>query len=299
VTLAPDPAWGRTTVFEAEPPGPDDDDQWPLPPWVWLVEPGEDGNVHHGSRGSTLPDTVVVGHAGAIVALADPYADVLANQYCEDTEYYLVLRLREILDPAAWRALPWAHLDAGDVFAAWDKFHGHEYSRTAGSEQVMSYGGDWNDLQSLVDQEWPGPRSPRPIAKICDATLLRAIRNHDEPRALALVAAGADPNAGASVPFEAIRSVSWDRDTTALWEAIVWGSLPVVQALLEAGASVQARQPDHMTPLNGALVSQKPHLVPVLLLHGSDPDAAWQGLSARQRASYMGIDVDALLSSRP
>lgn len=288
-----DPSWGTTTTLEVSPPRPDED-QWRLSSWYEIVFPNEVGELRHGSSGSILPDTVIVQHAGVPVALADPYAYTLDNQYCYDCEYYLILRVREVLDPIAWRALPWAALGPGDVFCAWDKFGGFEYSRAPDAGGSMSYGGDWDDLQSFIDERHPGPQGARPPAAISDATLLRAVRDGDVDQVRALLAAGASPDAGSSAPHEALRAVSVDRDTTALWEAIAAGSLPIVEALLAAGARVTAARPGTMTPLHGALANRKPEVIPALLRHGSDPDATWQGRTAREVARELGPEYAAL-----
>ena len=52
--------WGRVRVFEVQPPGPEDEGEWSLPWWRSLVFPNAGGEIHHGSRGATLPDTLVV-----------------------------------------------------------------------------------------------------------------------------------------------------------------------------------------------------------------------------------------------
>jgi hypothetical protein len=288
-----DPSWGTTTTLEVSPPGPDDD-QWQLSSWREIVFPNEAGQLRHGSTGSILPDTVIVRHAGVPVALADPYAHTLDNQYCYDCEYYLILRLREVLDPIAWRALPWSAFGPGDVFCAWDKFHGHEYSRVPDAGGSMSYGGDWDDLQSYIDERHPNPHGARPPAAVSDATLLRAVRDGNVDQVRALLAAGASPDAGASAPHEALRSVSVDRDATALWEAISQGSSAMVEALLAAGAAVTAARPGTMTPLHGALANRKREVIPALLRHGSDPDATWQGRTAREVAIELGPEYAAL-----
>lgn len=62
-----------------------------------------------------MPGTVIVRVSGDAVALADIFAHTLENQYCWDCEYYLVLRVREVLDPTVWAGLPWGQLGAGDV----------------------------------------------------------------------------------------------------------------------------------------------------------------------------------------
>jgi hypothetical protein len=292
----PDASWGKTTDLALEPPGPDDGGEWQLPSWVEVVFPNEQGEIHHGSRGARLPDAVVVRLEGRPVALADAYTHTLDNQYCWDAEYYLLLRLREILAPAGWRALPWAALEPGDVFNAWDKFHGHTYSRAAGEHQAMSYGGDWADLQTVVDAEHPRPEGPRPIDRPSDATLLRALRAGDLALVRSLLAAGANPDAGWDAPDAALRSVSVDRNSPALWEAVVSGSPELTEALLAAGASVNRASPGGMGMLHGALANRKLEVIPVLLRFGADPDATWQGKTAREVAETLGPSAAALFS---
>lgn len=275
----------------------DDDGDLELPAWVSFVLPNDEGEIHHGSRGATMPDTVVVRIDGHEVALADAFAHVLDNQYCWDSEYFLVVRLRELLDPTAWAALPCGHCQPGDVFLAYDKFHGREYLRSPGDDTVMSYGGDWSDLQQTIDDHHPRPEGPRPLGPPSDASLLRAVRSRDEPRVRALLAAGANPEAGAIPPWEALRAVSVERETTALWEAIQADAPGMVDALLRAGASVRPRSPGLMPPLHGALVARNLAVVPVLLRHGADPDATFHGRSARDLAAAIGPEALALLPS--
>ena len=288
--------WGRTTDLALEPPTPGGDGAWDMPHWTEVVFAAEDGEFHHGSRGARMPDAVVVRLEGRPIALADAHPFTLENQYCWDAEYYLVLRLRTILVPARWRLVPWAALDAGDVFLAWDKFHGHTYSRTPGNAEAMSYGGDFTDLQMLVDREHPRPDGPRPVGRPSDASLLRAVRAGDLDLVRALLAAGADPDAGWEAPAAALRSVSVNRDSSALWDAAVSGSPELSEALLAAGASVNRCPPHGMTVLHGVLANRKLAVVPVLLRFGADPDATWQGQTARQVAEAISPSAAALFA---
>ena len=287
-------SWGRTTDFAVEPPPADGDGEWELPYWSEVVFPNEQGELHHGSRGARMPDAVVVRLEGRPVALADAIAVTLENQYCWDGEYYLVLRLRQILAADLWARLPWAALEPGDVFIAWDKFHGHTYSRTPGEPAAMSYGGDFTDLQMLVDRAQPRPEGPRPVGRPSDATLLRAVRAGDLDLVRSLLAAGADPDAGWEAPDAALRSVSVDRNTCALWEAVIAGSSELTEALLAAGASVNRCSPNCMTALHGALANRTLAVVPVLLRFGADPDATWQGRTAREVAESLDPAAAAL-----
>jgi hypothetical protein len=286
---------GEVTYLDVAPPG-DHDEEWEVTWWRSIVFPNVEGEIHHGSRGARMPDAVIVRTDGAEVALADAYAHVLDNQYCLDTEYFLVLRLREVVDAQRWASLPWAHLGPGEVFYAWDKFHGHEYSRAPGDATVMSYGGDWADLQFYIDREHPRPGSAGlPAAPASPASLLRAVRDGDVDQLRALLEAGADPDAGLDVRFEATRSVSWDRDSSALWEAVMAGSPEMVEALLAAGASVDGRhRSEWMTPLHGALAQRRFEVVPLLLRAGADPEAPYQGRTARAVAAELGPEVAAL-----
>ncbi|MCB9703862.1 MAG: hypothetical protein H6711_18340 [Myxococcales bacterium] len=289
---------GVTTILELIPPSLDEEggDEWEVPWWRSLVLPNDEGELHHGSRGARMPDTVVVEVGGREVALADIFAHTLENQYCYDAEYFLIVRLRELLDPEAWAALPCGACEPGDVFLAYDKFHGHEYLRTPGDDRAMSYGGDWSDLQAYIDDHHPRPEGARPTGPPSSASLLRAVREGDEAKVRALLAAGADPNAGLAAPDEALRSVSVDRDTSALWEAVMGDAAGIVEALLAAGASVEARSSEHMSPLHGALRSRKLAVVPALIRFGADPDARFQGKSARELAAAIGPEALALLA---
>lgn len=289
-------AWPETADFDLEPP--EGDGEWELPSWVALVRRNEAGELHHGTRGASLPETVIVRVAGEAVALADIFAHALENQYCWDCEYYLVLRVREVLDEAAWAGLPWGQLGAGDVFVAYDKFHGHEYLRTPDDGRAMSYGGDWSDLQAYIDEQHPRPEGPRVGGPPSPTTLLRAIRDRDVARVRALLAAGADPEAGSYAPYEALRSVSVDRATTALWEAIGSGVPELVEALLAAGARVHPLAPDHMPPLHGAILQRQLAMVPVLLRFGADPELRFQGRTAYDLAAAVGLEALALLPPR-
>lgn len=288
-----DDNWGETRDFYVAPAGPEDSGDLALPDWYDVVFRNVAGELHHGSEGCRLPDTVVIRFEGRAVALADAFSLLLDNQYCWDTEYYLILRVRQVLITNAWNRLPWGHLEAGDVFYAWDKFHGLDYSRTAMAEQDMSYGGDWNDLQMLIDQMHPHSAGPRPVGGVSSATLLRAVRSGDVARVRALLAAGADPNAGINAPDAALRSVSVDRDSTALWEAILAGSQPMVEALLEAGAAVNA------TLLQLAVVNERYSVIPLLLRFGADPDLVVRGMTARSIAASRGPEVLALFDAYP
>lgn len=264
---------------------------WELPHWMGAVLPEQRAGAGHCSGQGSLATTLRVRVVGVLVAIAEPFAYHLVNQYCYDSEYYLVLRVTEIVGPAAWRALPFGQLEAGDVFAAWDRFHGHEYLRTPGAdEDAMSYGGDFRDLQLLVEQDHPrAGAAPRATSGVSPASLLRAVRDGDVTRTRELLARGADPNAGRDVPDAALRSVSVDRNSTALGEAVLSDSTALAAALLEAGASVAAPWPGATPPLFFALVNRKLAVIPVLLAFGADPDETCRGQSSRQLAEKLGL----------
>lgn len=255
-----------------------------------VVLPERRGSAGHFSEQDCLPATLRVLAAGAAVALAEPFAYQLENQYAYDSEYYLVLRASKVLDAVTWSAFPFGHLGPGDVFVAWDRFHGHEYLRTPDSEQrAMSYGGDFRDLQLLVDEDHPSPVGRRTTAGVSPASLLRAVRRGDVEGVRALLAQGADPNAGRDAPDAALRAVSVDRNTTALWEAVLRDSPPLVEALLAAGARVRAPWRDAVPPLMCAIVNRKLSVVPVLLAFGADADEECRGETTRDLAKRLGL----------
>lgn len=292
-------SWGTTKVLQITPADPDEGSELEVAThWSDLVFPNERGEIRHGTSGGTMADTIVVRHDEQIVALADAFAHTLENQYCYDCEYFLILRVREVLDHDLWQTLPWHHLAPGDVFYAIDKFHGHEYSRSEDDSTAMSYGGDWADLQLYIDDHHPRPEGPRITGPASPASLLRAVRERDVDAVRKLLAAGADPNAGDAAPDEALRAVSVDRETSALWEAINIDSAEIVEALLAAGARVRARNSRTSPPLHGALQSRRLGLVPLLLRFGADPDELAFGRTARDLAAAIGPEALALLPAK-
>lgn len=287
--------WGRTTVLEIDVDG-------ELSDWYEIVLPGVDGTIHHGHRsGSTMPDTVAVGSGEGPVALADAFAYHLDNQYCYDSEYYLVLRVRQVLQPHAWQRLPWAALGPGDVFVAWDKFHGITYSREPGGVSEMSYGGDWNDLQLLVDTDHPLPGRTPVRGPVSDASVLRAVRNRDAPLLRALLAAGGNPDAGLHVPISATRSVSVDRDSYALLDAVNAGDPDLVEALLTAGATVDGPPGTTWTPLRAALHRPPSDSIAtiarLLLRHDANPDAGRSNDLAGAPPAFASPEIAGLFES--
>jgi hypothetical protein len=277
----PPDAWGRTRLLRLRH---DDAGEWEvLEDWRDLVFPPPDGALHHGSSGATPADTVALGLDGHIVALADVGHISLPNLYAYDQEYYQFVRVRQILDEPRWQAGVWARFGPGNVVYAWDKFHGQGYLRRDGSEAI-SYGGDWDDLEAQVNAEHPPARAPDAAAgPPSDAALLRAIAADDVAEVRALLARGADANAGANVPGNIpglVLHVSHARDSFALWLAVMQASPPVTEALLAAGAEVN-RQPDGgMTVLHGAILNHRVAHVPLLLRFGADVNATFGGRSA-------------------
>ena len=105
------------------------------------------------------------------------------------------------------------------------------------------------------------------------------------------LAAGANPDAGFAPPDAALRAVSTDRDTYALWEAITQDSAEMVEALLQAGARVEGPATGGMSPVHGALLQRKIGIIRLLLAYGADPDARWNGRTAREVAGALGIPL--------
>lgn len=131
--------------FDVPSPPRDADGDWIGTHWHDIV-----GTWYHGSTAVPLPDTVIVRHAGEPVATADAFHAGLLRPDGDDYDYYLILQVRTILDREAWQRLPWAQLGPGDVVFAWDKYFDIAYSRDSGSTTEMTYGGDWDDLQSIT-----------------------------------------------------------------------------------------------------------------------------------------------------
>ncbi len=294
-----DASWGTTKILQITPADPDAGSELEVTTyWTNLVFPNERGEIRHGTSGGIMADTIVVHLGEQIVALADAFAHTLENQYCYDCEYFLILRVRQILEHDLWQTLPWHHLGPGDVFYAVDKFHGHEYSRSEDDSTTMSYGGDWSDLQHYIDDRHPRPEGPRTTGPASPASLLRAVRERDVEAVRKLLAAGADPNAGDAAPDEALRSVSVDRETSALWEAISFDSAEIVEALLAAGARFRARDDQHCPALSFALLNRKLALVPILLRFGADPDELAFAKTPRDLAAEIGPTALALLPAK-
>jgi hypothetical protein len=317
-------AWGTTIVVDI--PAYEPTDAWrdALPDWSDLVvrNPDED-RLHHGSNGSLPVDTIAIAVDGVIAALADSRHITMENQYAYDQEYFQYLRLRDVLDAAAWARLPWAALSRGHVFLAWDKFHGCDYVRTVqppaaaaaaataaaaaaaaatadtvAEDETMTFGGSWSLLEDEINaRHFPDEPAPLPVGPPTDADLLSAVRGDRLDRVRALLEHGRDPNAAAQVPPHSglDLGVSHARDSSLLWESVHHASPAVTAALLDAGAAVDARPPGGLTALLGAILNDHTDHVPVLLAHGADPDATHNGKTALEIAESRAPELARLM----
>jgi len=244
-----------------------------------------------------MPDAVVIRRDENVLAIADVNQLVLSNQYADDAEYYLCLRLREVVDEKRWRATPWNGFMPGHLLHAWDKFHSLDYFRVHTSEESMSYGGDWPDLQAVFNQEYPPAVRLIAVGKPSNIELLRAIERDDLASVRTLLERGANPNAGRV--HEPIRQVeaglSHGRSRFALWDAVVNASPTVTKALLDAGADVDWAPENGMTPLHGAIANHRFAHVPVLLQGGANPRAEFHGKNAVTMAEAQDADTARLL----
>jgi hypothetical protein len=294
-------AWGQTIVIDIPPYEPGEAWEGELPDWSSLVvrNPDED-RMHHGSRGSLPVDTIAIAVDGVIAALADARHITMENQYAYDQEYYQYLRLREVVDADAWAKLPWTALARGHVLIAWDKFHWCHYVRRVpeDEEPTMTFGGGWSLLEDEINSDhFPDEPPPPPVGEPTDADLLVAVRGDRLDRVRALLAHGRDPNAAGVVPPRSglDLGVSLARDASLLWEAVHHASPAVTEALLEAGAAVDARPPGGLTALIGAIVNNHADHVPVLLAHGADPSIAHNGKTALELADARDPELGRLI----
>lgn len=294
------PAWGRVRAADIR--RPDDSGAWEMPDWCELTFPGEDGGYHHGSRGSTPPDTAALMLDGEVVALCDCGHLSLVNLYVWDSEYYQFLRLRAVLDPARWAETPWADIVPGQVFFAWDKFHWIDYDRTERDDPEFSYGGDWDDLEAQALAEHPHdlPQPPRDDHAPPSIHLLcQVIRSGDTARLQRMLDAGADPNGSTEpVPHPGVSiSFSIGRTDSPLWVSVQEGTPQMTAMLLRAGAQVDARPSGGMTALHVAILRARAEHVRLLLDAGADPAATWRGKDAHQLAREHAPALAALLTS--
>ena len=292
--------WGSVRVGRILRPEESPEGGWELPDWTELVGPGEDGGYHHGTCGSEAPDTIVLTLDGVLVARCAGDHISLRNLYVEDGEYYMFLRLHEVLDEPLWAETPWRGLGPGQVFFAWDKYHDIAYARTEGADPQFSYGGDWAHLEAQVLAEYPHDFAPEKSADAPPASvhlLCELIRSGDIERLQGMLRNGADPNgptapmnhAGVSAPY------SFARTDTPLWVAVQNAAPAVTRLLLEHGAEVNYQPTGHMTALHGAILMGRLDHIPVLLAHGAAVSALWQGHSATALAEEKAPEALPLL----
>jgi ankyrin repeat protein len=120
---------------------------------------------------------------------------------------------------------------------------------------------------------------------------LAAFFAHEEAAKL-LLARGADPDLAARNTMK----------VRAIHAAAASGSLPIVRALLQAGADVNAPQERGFTPLHEAAMTGKLELLRVLLDHGADPELRTEeGKTALDlaRAGNEDAIVELMTSLRP
>ncbi|WP_203902520.1 ankyrin repeat domain-containing protein [Virgisporangium aliadipatigenens] len=118
--------------------------------------------------------------------------------------------------------------------------------------------GDLDAVRRFLDDG----ADPRQITGAGDPLLVLALMHHRSDVALALLAAGADPDARRTPGSQ-----------SALWWAAVNGDERVAEELLRRGAPVDDPDTHGGTPLGKAASSGRPALVRLLLAHGADPNA--------------------------
>lgn len=286
--------WGRTKLCGLELEG----DEWSCPDWYYLVDPPADGKLNHGRGGSVPPDTLLVAIGDRTVAVGDALSVEVDNAYAYDCEYYLVLRVREILAPELWQTLPCRELGVGNVVHVWDKFHWLAFLRgQSPTDRALTYGGDWADLEELVNREQPPARPPARSELPGSATLLAAVRADDRARVESLLARGVSPR-DVGVP-DGVRclelGVSHPRSSSPLWEAVQSSSPEITRALLRAGAPADDRTGSEYTALHAALIARRPDHVRALLHFGADPLLRCGGKTAYELADGISPELGALL----
>ncbi len=253
--------------------------------WRTLTDPAPDGR-RHGSRGSILPDTVVLMLDDVPVALCDPAMLQINNYLVWDCEYYFALRLRQILDAERWATTPLGAYAPPTVIYAEDKFHWCCYQRGLfGEDETMSFGGYWEDLEAEVADVMPLPEGqPAPISTMA---LQRAVDDGDLDRVRELLAAGADPR-GCPGQAEALPALQHrhERGTSPAWSAAADNVDPaILVCLLEAGIDPEQRtSSEHMTLLHGAVANGRVAQARILLAWGADPRTKWKGKDALELA---------------
>lgn len=285
--------WGRTKRLLLE----RIDGEWFCSEWYDVVDAPE-GGLHHGSRGSLPADTVLVALADEVIALADVFNIEPTNVYCWDNEYYLVLRVREVLEPELWSTLPWRDFGPGNVVHVWDKFHGIDYLRgQLDRSRVMSYGGDFADLEELVNRARPPARSPARAERPSPTSLLAAVQENDLERVERLLAQGI-PAGDQGVP-DGVRALelgfSVARGSSPLSTSIASASASVTEALLKGGAPPDERSEAGFTPLHFAIIQRRVEHVRVLLRFGADPRLEHEGKSAIRLAEAIDPELAAIV----
>ncbi|MCC6900617.1 MAG: ankyrin repeat domain-containing protein [Polyangiaceae bacterium] len=289
--------WGKTRRLVLERL---DTSEWCCPDWYDLVERGPHG-FDHSSGGSVPPDTVVVVVADEAVALADALNVEPENLYAWDREYYLVLRVREVLDAELWRTLPWGEWGPGNVVHVWDKFHGFDCFRGQfPARRSLSHGGEWLHLERLVNRDYPPARLPERSDPPSPSDLLAAVRENDLARVEALLSQGVDPRDLG--PPDGVRclelGVSVARSSSPLWESIESASPAVTEALVRAGAGANAQSAGALPPLHVAVIARRPEHARVLLALGADPYARHGEKSALELAEAIDPGLAAIVRER-
>ena len=296
-------AWGRTGVAWLYPPGTDDSTGERRTSWELDDAPrvslDADGPVASGP-----PDTVAVciwNGSGDVVAICDALDIQAIDAASAEREPYLVLRVRDVLDPARWRFLPWSDLRAGHVVHAIDKHTAARTLRASGPGQTdPDEGIDWATLEVICDRMYPvgaAPPRQRPAAtRPGDAELLAAVRDNDLERVCRLIARGANANAGVSRDVASIvPGVSRPHSPTILQESVQLASPEITEALLAAGAEVDWRARRGPTALHAAILGRRLAHVPVLLKYGADPLAEHDGATAIELAERADPNLAAAL----
>lgn len=272
--------------------GDDDEDGW-AGWWSQWAFPGEGGRYGHNTPCSVCPDTGVLLVHGELVALLDVVHLVIENHYVYDAEYYQALRVREIVDARRWSELPAAPYGVGDVVFAWDKYNSIDYTRTPDADPRLSFGGEWSDVQALVDEKLgPVPGAAPRSAGASLFALIRAIEAGDAARVGEILDAGVDPTGGAEAPTDRnIQLVfTTHKSSTPLWETINCANPEVLRAMLERGADPSHQPPGAQALVHGAVRANRPEHLRLLLAAGADARATWRGETCRDMAVKAGLD---------
>lgn len=295
------PAWGVVRVAALIPPWDSTEGVWEMPDWTAATFPSQ-GTYHHGSTGSTAPDTLVLTLDGAPVAACDSRHISLENLYRYDCEYYQFLRLRAVLDSGAWSDTPWAVFSSGQVFFAWDKFIDLAYDRAESDPIEMSYGGGWDELEACAFCRYPFARALTAAERQQPSTLtLRAwIRFGDPTRLRALLEAWAQAP-GVDLPAWMARH-GGGVCGSPLSLAVAGDPPELTSILLDFGAptdltAVMRKTIAGQSVLLAAIKSRRWAHVPILVRHGASLHAEWNGETPLSAARAAGPAFAALLMS--